>query len=222
MTVKRILLLIILILVILAGGYITYFGINGYFKYSGRERDFNSLKGGDLHDDMLVKGEIPAVTAKLGKTSIDNDVFGIPVSKASAWHYYVYPLEYDNDITKRKYCVFAVSMPKDIAAADALITDKPDAVDPNKPRFEFRGIVIDINYDVHAKLTQYLWNIYDTDFNIHAHANVSRYIEPYTIYVRTDGAGGIKPIIIGAAMVLAGGVLLIVLCVATYRKNHRF
>lgn len=197
------------------GGYITYFGVNGYLKYSGRERDFNRLKGGDLHDDMLVKGEISSVSHFLGRVSINNEAFGIQVSKAYAWHYYVYPLVYDEDKEKRKYCVFAVSDPKDIAAVEALLKNGGEP-------FKFRGIVMDINYDANEQLTHYLWDIYDTDFNIHAHANVRKYIVPYTIYVRSDSAGGIKPIIIGAATVVVGGVLLIILSVNTYRKNHRF
>lgn len=198
------------------GGYITYFGVNGYLKYTGRERDFSLLKGGDFHDNMLVKGEINTVIEKLPfKMSIDNEAFGFEVSKASAWYYYVYPVEYDNDIEKCRYCVFAVSDPKDIAAVEALLKNGGEP-------FKFRGIVMDINYDANEQLTHYLWDIYDTDFNIHAHANVRRYIVPYTIYVRSGSAGEIKPIIIGAATVVVGGVLLIILSVNTYRKNHRF
>lgn len=197
------------------GGYITYFGVNGYLKYTGRERDFSRLKGGDLHDNMLVKGEISSVMAWLGKMDIDNEAFGFTVSKASAWHYYVYPLVYDEDKENRRYCVFAVSDPKDIAAVEALLEKGGEP-------FEFRGIVMDINYDANERLTHYLWDIYDTDFNIHAHANVRKYIVPYTIYVRSGSAGEIKPIIIGAATVVVGGVLLIILSVNTYRKNHRF
>lgn len=216
MTTKRIFLFVILILVVLLGVYITYFGVNGYFKYTGRERDFNFLKSADFHDDMLVKGEINTVIGKLPlKMSIDNEAFGFEVSKASAWHYYVYPLVYDADIENCRYCVFAVSDPKDIAAVNALLKNGGEP-------FEFRGIVMDINYEANEQLTQYLWEIYDTDFNIYAHASVRKYIVPYTIYVRSGNAGEIKPIIVGAATLLAGGVGLIILCVNTYRKNHRF
>lgn len=217
MTIKRILFIILLILVILLGGYITYFGINGYVKYSGRESDFNNLKGGDLHDDLLVKGHVTTMGKWLGKSDIDNDVFGIPVSDASAWHYYVYPFQNDEDKEKRKYCVFAVSRPKDIAAVEALVKNGSSA-----ERFEFHAISMDMNYDVYHQLTEYLWDVYDTEFNIHAHANVSRYIEPYTIYVRTEDAGGIRPIIIGAAMILVGGAVLIIYSFVIYRKEHRF
>lgn len=220
MTTKRIFLFVILSLVILLGVYITYFGVNGYLKYSGRERDFNRLKSGELHDDMLVKGEITSVTKWLGKVDINNEAFGIQVSKASAWHYYAYPLVYDEDIEKRKYCVFAVSDPKDIAAVNAILSENPYSAGGSA--FEFRGIVVDINFDANEQLTHYLWEIYDTDFNINAHANVRRYIEPYTIYVRSGSAGEVYPIIIGAAMVVVGGVLLTILCVNTYRKNHRY
>lgn len=199
----------------MAGGYITYFGINGFVKYSRRERDFNNLNGGDLHDDMLVKGYVSTMGEWLCKSDIDNDVFGIPVSDASAWHYYVYPLQDDPDKEKRKYCVFAVSKPKDIAAVNALMNGGTE-------RFEFHAISMDMNHEVYHYLTAYLWDIYDTEFNIHAHANVSRYIDPYTIYVRTEDAGGIKPIIIGAATVLVGSVILIIYSVAIYRKEHRY
>lgn len=200
---------------VLLGGYITYFGVSGYFKYTGRERDFNMLKSGDFHDNMLVKGYVSSMGKDLGRIDIDNEAFGFEVSKASAWHYYVYPLQYDEDIQKRKYCVFAVSDPKDIKAVNALLENGGEP-------FEFRGIVMDINYDANKWLTHYLWDIYDTDFNIYAHANVRKYIVPYTIYVRSGNAGDIKPIIIGAATVVVGGVLLIILSVNTYRKNHRF
>lgn len=208
----------LLILVIIAGGYITYFGINGFVKYSRREHDFNSLKGGDLHDDLLVKGSVSTMGEWLFRTSIDNDVFGIPVSRASYWNYYVYPFQDDEDKTKRKYCVFAVSMPEDIEAVNALMNDGANA----EP-FEFHGISISMNHEVYQSLTARLWETYDDPlFSIHAHANVSRYIEPYTIYVRTADSGGIKPVIIGAAILLAGGAALTIYCVGIYRKAHRY
>lgn len=198
------------------GGYITYFGVNGYLKYTGRERDFSLLKSGDLHDNMLVKGEINTVIEKLPLTmEIDNEAFGVEVSKASAWHYYVYPIVNDEEIENCRYCVFAVSDPKDIAAVNELLKNGGEP-------FEFRGIVMGINYDVNARLTQYLWNIYDTEWNIHAHASVRRYIVPYTIYVRSESAGEFYPIIIGAVIMLVGGVGLIILWVNTRRMKYRF
>lgn len=215
MSAIRIFLFIILILVVLLGGYITYFGVNGYLKYTGRERDLSLLNSGDFHDDMLVKGEISRMSAYIGKTNIENEAFGIEVSKASAWYYYAFPLVYDEDIEMRKYCVIAVSDPKDITAADALLYNGGEP-------FEFRGIVMDNTFDVHHWLTAYLWGIYDTDWNIYSHASVSRYMVPYTIYVRSGSAGKVTPIYIGAAIVLVGGAGLIILSVNTYRKNHRF
>lgn len=222
MSLKRMSLLIILILVVLAGGYILFFGVSGYVKYSGRERNFNNLKDGELLNDMLVKGDIETVTYYLGSQSIDNEVFGMSVSDSSAWYYYALPLEYHEDKEQQKYCVIAVSEAEDIKAVEALLKSFPVPRDPNAPRFEFRGIVMNMNIDVHALLSEYLWEIYDTYFNIYTHANVSRYISPYTIYVRNGKAGGIKPIIIGAAILIAGGVLLTLLCVNTYRKKHMY
>lgn len=222
MSLKKTFLIVILILVILAGGYIVFFGLGWYTKYSAPERDFNNLSSGDFLNDMLVKGDIEAVTGSLGSQSINNEVLGIRVSKATAWNYYVLPLEYHEDKTQRKYCAIAVSRAEDIQAVEALLKDAPVPRDPNAPRFEFRGITMNMNIDVRTSLSKYLWNIYDTDFNIYNHANVSRYIVPYTIYVRSGNEGGIKPIIIGAAIVLTGGILLTVLFVNTYRKNNMY
>lgn len=222
MSIKKIFLIVILILVILAGGYIVFFGIGGYMKYSGPERNFNNLRSGEILNDMLLKGDIEAVTGKLGSKHINNEAFGIRVSKASSWNYYVLPLEYHEDKQQQKYCVIAVSKAEDIKAVEALLKKRPAPRDPNAPRFEFRGITMNMNIDVHGWLSEYLWEIYDTDFNIHTHANVDRYIVPYTIYVRSGEEGGIMPIIIGAAAILVGGILLTVICVKTYRKKHMY
>lgn len=222
MSLKQISSLVILILVTMAGGYITFFGISGYVRYSGPERNFAYLGGGDFSNNMLIKGEIEAVTRKLGTRRINNEAFGTNVSTSSFWSYYVLPIVYSEDKEQRKYAVFAVSRNKDVKAVEALLTPRPAPSDPNAPRFEFHGIAISMDIDIRTRLSEYLWDIYDTDFNFYTHANVDRYIVPYTIYVRTGDMGGLKPIIIGAALILAGGGLLTLLLVKDHRKKNMY
>lgn len=222
MSLKRIFLIVMLILVMLAGGYITFFGISGYVRYSGPEHYFGYLKSGDIVNDMLLKGEIETVTGRLGTRSIKNEAFGIQVSSSLNWHYYVLPFGYSADKMQQKYCVFAVTKNEDVKAVEDLLKPLPAPSGPNAPRFEFHGIAMSMDADIHARLSEYLWETYDTDFNIYNHAKVDRYIVPYTIYVRTGADGGLAPIIIGASLVLAGGGLLTLISVKTYRKNHMY
>lgn len=222
MSLKQIALIAILILVILAGGYILFFGIAEFKLYSGRERDFNSLKANEFREELLVKGDIETVTSMLGSRSIENHLFDIKVSNSSAWYFYALPLEYQENKEDQKYCVIAVNKPEDIKAVQALLKNSPVPRDQNAPRFEFRGIVTKMRIDVYQQLTQSLWSTYDTEFNSFTHKSVKQNIVEYTIYVRTGAEGGIKTIIIGAAIMVAGGVPLALFCAKIYRKKNMY
>lgn len=211
---------VLLALVIIAGGFITFFGVGDYTLYSGTERNFNYLSNGELHNKLLVKGDIELVTKELGTERVAPEFLGMPIGKTQTRKYYALPLGYSADKDTQQYCVIAVTGDEDISAVDALLKSSPAPRDPNAPRFEFRGIVMDLTTSVSERLYEYLWGIYDTDFNFYSHHNVKRNIVPYIIFVRTTEDGGFAPIIIGVAVMLAGGALMTLLAVNTYRKNR--
>lgn len=200
-----------------------FYGLADLKLYSGRERNFNDLPVNQFREELLVKGDIETVTRYLGSKSINNEILNIRLSKSTRWDYYMLPLEYHEDETEMKYCIFAVSRPEDISAVKALQKSRPVPRDPNAPRFEFRGIVTKMSLELRKLITDQLWDIYDDwDVDIYTHANVNKYIVPYTIYVRTGMEGGLITVIIGVALMAAGTVLLAVLWVKTNRKKNMY
>ena len=214
---------ILLALVIVAGGFFIYFGTVDYMLYSGPTRNFNYMADGDLRSNMLIEGDIETVVQLIGTEHVSHEILGIPIGKSTMRYYYALPLTYHIDLDRQRYCVIAVNGEDNKKALDALLKNRPVDRDPNAPRFEFKALVMDMLPSTYQELTNYLHTVYDTDFNIYNHKNVKKNIVQYTIYVQSnDEKGGVMPIIVGAAMILGGIALTVLLAVATYRKNHRY
>lgn len=222
MSIKRCIAFVLLALFIYGGIYITVYGLNGYVMYSGTERGFYSRKE-DLADGLNIKGSVETVIKQLGSEDITQKVLGIPLKQARRY-YFVLPLGCAEDGEVQQYCVIAADNPADVEALRSLMKGAPVPLDPNAPRFEFRGLVMSSTLDVQKSLTEYLRDVYATDFDIYyALVNVNKYIVPYTIYVKSANDDSYPLVItIGLIVTLAAAVLAILLAVNTYRKAHRF
>lgn len=222
MTIKRIIAFVFLLLIIYAGGYITIYGARQYFLYSGAERNFNNMTPDELQDNLNIKGSIETVTKMLGTGAPATGLFGIQL-RDSQPRYYVMPLGYESEPKKQQYCIIVVRGKENVEALESIKKKSPQPSDPNAPRYEFRAIVKDMDTETYLALEKYLWTIYDTEFNIYAHANVKRNISPYVIFVKGKADSNLLlPIIAGACAATAGMVLLVILAVSTYKKIHMY
>lgn len=224
MSIKKIILLVILAISAYVGGYIAVFGVLNYSLYSTTERTFYNQSSEELQRNLNIKGSIETVTKLIGKTSVSMNYGGVGIGTGKMRYYYAMPISYSEDPAGQKYCVIATSDPEDIKALENLMKDKPVPLDPNAPRFEFRGIVSEMSQDIHKKLTEYLWEVYDTDFNIYMHHNVQGNIAPYIIYVKGDKSDVslLVPIIVGGAVTLVSIALFVLILVLTHRKKHMY
>ena len=223
MSIKRIFLFVLLALVITAGGFITYFGTVDYLLFSGPTRNFNYMADGDLKNDMLIEGDIETVVRMIGTEHVSHEVLGFPIGRSETRYYYAMPLTYHIDIDRQRYCVIAVTGEDNKKALDALMKSAPVDRDPSAPRFMFKALVMDMMPATYTALTDYLHEVYDTEFNIYAHKSVKKNIVQYTLYVQSGNErGGIEPIIVGGTMILGGIALMVLLGVLIHRKNHRY
>ena len=212
----------LLLLLTYSGGYIAVYQTVRYMLYSGTERDFNNMSAGELQPKLNLKGNIETVTAMICSETVTSDIFGIPVGKADRY-YYAMPIGYKEDPKEQQYCVIAVSNPDDISAVEKLMKEEPVPLDPNAPRFEFRGMALDMPISVYTRFQDYLYKLYDTEFNIYTHTNVSHNLVPYIIFVKGKNDDNLlAPIIIGGAVAVISATLFILLAVRTYKKIHMY
>ena len=231
MSIKRILAFVLLLIMAYAGVYMVIYGVERYMLYSGTERDFNMMSASELQSDLNVKGNIETVTRRLYTESVASEIMGITVGKAKRY-YYVMPIGYEEDFDDQQYCVIAVSSPDDITAVEKLMKNKPAPLDPNAPRFEFRGIALDMSNEVYQRFKTYLEDEYTDDevgvgeFDIHDiifGANVDHNLVPYVIYVKSkNDENFMLPVSIGGACIVLGVGLFILLAINTYRKKHMY
>ena len=222
MSIKSILAFALLLLLAYTGVYIVIYGFERYELYSGAERDFNLMSASELQPKLNLKGNIETVTYMLCTEVVTSDILGIPVGSATRY-YYVLPIGYEEDFKNQKYCLIAVSDTKDAEALDKLKKSVPVPLDPNAPRFEFRGMSLDMPEDIYHKFQNYLYEEYDTDFNIYMHANVSKNLVPYIIFVKgKNDENFLLPIIVGAVCAVVGAGLFILLAIRIYRKKHMY
>lgn len=224
MSIKKIILLVVLVMLAYAGGYTAVYGVINYSLYSTTERTFYNNSSDELKANLNIKGSIETVTTLIHKERVSMNMGGVSIPTQKTRYYYVMPISYSEDPDGQKYCVIATSNPDDIKVLEKLMKNKPVPLDPNAPRFEFRGIVSDIDVNIRQKLTEYLWEIYDTDFDVFMHHNVKKNIAPYTIYVKGSKSdnGLLVPIIAGGAVMLISIALFILVLVLTHRKNHMY
>lgn len=224
MSIKKITLLVSLVLFAYAGGYVAVYGVINFSLYSTTERTFYNQSSEELQSNLNIKGSIETVTKLIGKKSVSMNFGGVNINTRKIRYFYAMPISYSEDPAGQKYCVIATSDPKDIKVLEKLMKGKPVPLDPNAPRFEFRGIVSDMSQDVRQKLTEYLWEVYDTDFDVYRHHNIKKNLVPYTIYVKgsNSDSGLLVPIIAGGAVLLISIALFILILVLTHRKNHMY
>ncbi len=223
MSIKKILIFVLLLLICYTGGYIMVFGIKGCLMYSGVERDLNIMAPNELQHNLNVKGSVETTLGKLGYDHVTNTVFGIPVGKDTLRYYFLIQLGYEENIDDQKYAVLAADKPEDIELLKSLDKSEPVPLDPNAPRFEFRGISMDITPTIRTNMYNRLWEIYDTEYNIYNHKNVDKNIIPYAIYVKngTDNSY-LTAIIVGGSVALASAAAFAIVAVVTYKQKHKY
>ena len=231
MSIKRILAFVLLIILAYAGVYMVIYGAERYMLFSGTERDFDLMSASELQPQLNIKGSIETVTQLVHTETVTSDIFGIPIGRATRY-YYVVPIGYSEDYDKQQYCTIAVSGNDAISAVEKLMKEKPVPLDPNAPRYEFRGLALDTPNEVYMKFKAYLEDEYTDDeigaeeFDIHEilfGADVTYNLVPYTIYVKSKNDDkSILPIGIGAACAVLGVGLFILLAINTHRKKHMY
>lgn len=222
MSIKKILAFVLLLLLAYTGVYITIYGAERYMLYSGTERDFNTMSASELQAELNIKGSIETVTYLLYTERITKELLGFPTGQTTRY-YYVMPIGYQEDYNKQQHCVIAVSNKKDVEAVEKLMKNGPVPPDPNAPRFEFRAMVLDMPTDLYGKFKDYLYEEYDTDFDIYFHANVSKNLVPYVIFVKgKNDTNLLTPIIVGGVCAVVGVGLFILLAIRTYKKKHMY
>ena len=225
MSIKKILAFVLLILLAYAGVYMTIFGAERYMLYSGTERSFDLISASELLPNMNVKGSIETVTHLLYTETVSSNIMGVPIGNTERY-YYVLPIGYQADPDKQQYCVLAVSGSDDAAAVEKLIKNKPAPPDPDAPRFEFRGISMEMPKDVYKEFKAYLQGEYRDELDIHDllfNANVDSNLAPYVIYVKgKKDTDFFTPIIVGGVCAVLGIGLFILLAIRTYKKAHMY
>ena len=223
MSIKRIIAFVLLILLAYFGVYMVIYGYERYMLYSGPERDLDFMAGSELQPKLNVKGSVETVTKLLYTENVSSNIFGIPVGSAKRY-YYAMPIGYREDSSTQQYCVIAVSDPDDVAAVEKLMKNEPAPLDPNAPRFEFRGISLDTPTEVYQSFKDYLQKYYYVpEVNFYFYPNVDDNLIPYTIFVKGKNEDSLlTPIIIGGVCAVLGVGLFVLLAIRTYKKKHMY
>lgn len=222
MSIKKIILFVILILTAYAGGYTAIYGFINYQLYSATERSFDNKTETELLPHMNIKGSIDAVTYKLGSEAMTRDILGFKINTDDERHYYALPVGYSENPAKQQYCVIAVYRPEDVEAVESLMRKDPLPPDPDAPRFEFRGIVMNMTTDMLFSLRGYINGYFVHTLGIYGGTLYNANILPYTIFVKGDDSDLLQPVIVGGAAFLISVSLFILLAVRTYKKKHMY
>ena len=223
MSIRKIIVFVLLALLTYVGGHTAFFGFKQYAIYSGAERDMDNMSVNELQPKLIVTGHTQTVTKKLFVEQVQNNILGVPLGFGKERCYYAMPLGYQENPENQKYCVIAATDPDDIEQIEKLMKNSPQPNDPNAPSFEFRGVITDMSDMVFQLFREYLWNIYDTEFNIYSHKNVSNNLVQYMIILSRDTAEKYLVLIIaGSVCAVVCAVLIVIIAVRTYKKKHYY
>lgn len=199
------------------------FGFQRYMLYSGTEREFDLMSASELQSNLNLHGSIGKVTYMLHEEKVTSNILGIPVSETTQY-YYVLPIENTGNEEDLPCCLIAVSDPDDVAAVERLMEKKGST--SNAPRFEFRGLALDMTNDMYNKFKKYLQGEYGTGLEILdflSPADVSDKLVPYVIYVKGKYDDNyVLPMAVGGGCFLVGTGLFVLMAVKIYKKRHKY
>ena len=225
MSIKRILAFVLLLILTYVGVHMVIYGVERYTIFSGPERSFDLMSPSELQPELNVKGNLETVTKLLYYETVSSNIMGIPIGSAKRY-YYAMPIGYQENADIQQYCVIAVSASDDITAVEKLMKDDPVPLDPNAPRFEFRGMVLDMPTELYQRFKKYLQDKYYDEEDIHDilyGAKVDRNLVPYVIYVKGKNDDNfLLPVGVGGACAVIGVGLFILLAIRTYKKAHMY
>lgn len=201
---KRIIAFVFLGIVIYAGIFIIFYGIN---EFSVDMEEPITLEM-TLRDNVPVKDKISKQSGLLGKTTTQNKLFGIPIGKAAVTYFYIVPLGEHPD-----YLLFAVTDPEDI--------ERIENASPGN-EFTFTGIMKTLDPNVSFKLREYLManpELIGMGSGYVLQTAAASHVAGYMVYVQDLKEPDAVPIIVGAAAVLVGAGLAALLTVRIVRER---
>lgn len=202
---KRIIAFVFLGIVIYAGIFIIFYGIN---DYAIAMNDPITLEM-TLRDGMPIKDKISEQCGALGKKTSRARLLGIPVSKETETYFYIIPIGDSMD-----YMLIAVTDPEDIEAVKNVSAGN---------EFGFTGIVRSLDSADSEELRFYLMNhphLIGMESSLYIlQTAAAAHVVNYAIYVQDLKEPDPMPIIVGAAAVIVGAGLAALLIVKIVRER---
>lgn len=202
---KRIIMFVLFGIIIYAGIFVTVYGTREYMTSMNEPGSLEMT----LRDSEPISGRIDTQCGLVGKKTNRSTLFGIPFGEETVTYFYAVPIG-----EAPMYLLFAVTDPEDIEAVENVSSTN---------EFSFTGIVKTLDNDASIRLRSYLMNNPDLigqEQSLYVlQTAAAAHVAGYAVYVQKLKEPDPVPIIAGAAMILVGAGLAVLLTVRIVRER---
>ncbi len=205
---KRIIAFVFLGLLIYAGGFVTVYGAMELSAEQGIPHTLSE----NINSGFIIEDTLSSVAGKLGTEEVRSSFLGVEFGDAVIRHYYVIPVG-----EKPNYMLIAVTDPDDVAAIEKVNSGG---------EFAFTGRTVEMDNKAREKMIAFFVNnphLVDGENKVYTIKIIAlnRTI-PYIIEVRNNGDSDYTAIIAGAAMLVVGIGLAVMLIVRIVRERSGY
>lgn len=225
---KRIIAFVLFALMIYAGGFFVVYGFDELGKANSRPLSLNMLASGALNNSQVVSGTVYQQVMLIGEDTIRPNVLNIPIGEPKKRRFYLVPLKYEENAENIMYYTVCLSNPESIERMEKLGTLLPK---PEKGEgLELTGVALEMTPDMRSDVFNALCSRTALVGVTEITQNPTRtYYEnrilPWTVFERTgfdSGLNSIITVIIGAVLILGGGIPSVILGIKIYREKHYY
>lgn len=223
MTMKKIIAFVLFALMIYAGGYFVVYGFNELGMANSRPLPLEMISSGAVHSGDVVAGKIYQQVKYLGDEIVQPEILNIPIGKTVKRRLYLVPLRYEKKAEDMRYYVVSLSDPASIEKMEAMAVTMP--APESGDGLEISGVAKDISNN--EKTLAYMTLTTRTGLvgvdgllrNPLAEYYYNRII-PYTVCERSGFDASWVAVAVGAALILAGIGLSILLGLKIRRERY--
>lgn len=211
---------------IYAGGFFVVYGFDELGKANSRPLPLNMLASGSLNNSQVVSGTVYQQVMLIGEDTIQPNVLNIPIGEPKERRFYLVPLRYEKKAENMKYYTVCLSNPESIECMEELgtILPKPETGEG----LELTGVALEMTPGMRSAVFNALCSRTALVGVTEITQNPTRTyydnrIIPWTVFERTgfdSRLNSIITVIIGAVLILGGGVPSVVLGIRIYREKH--
>lgn len=223
MSIKKIFIFVLCGIMLYAGGFCLYYGFEDLERAGDRYVGMNESDLPNISHGGKATAQLYQQVGLIGTEKFQPEIFGIPMGKPTEWHFYLVPLNYEEDPEKHKYYIVCVSDPDSIATMESIWIGSPQP-ETGEP-FVIKGVSKEMELGWKDKVLNVLMSrtyLVGID-GFFEHPLITYYrnrIIPWVVYEQNSVSEYISAFIVGGVLCVVAVGLAVLMIVRIRREKN--